>query len=235
MSRRPVAKETFLPTRHDSSNARSPREEKNGGTNHDDEKFHKPSSLTTKGFIWCRNVTKFYHQILLLFVGLFILLLQITLHYKYSLHANPTTGSPNSFNQPRILLVNSSLDKVSRELAWKNFQTKSGREVVVSFASIRAENTLANSRKYNAQSRDPLWEGECQPMQWWQETSFPSCNKMHEIQMEKDIKVLAEGGYNTVFKLRDIDERIHVLKILEYSTGVSGISCSINKNSKIIL
>ena len=72
-------------------------------------------------------------------------------------------------------------------------------------------------------------------MQWWQETSFPSCNKMHEIQMEKDIKVLAEGGYNTVFKLRDIDERIHVLKILDYSTGVSGICCSINKNSKIIL
>ena len=57
-------------------------------------------------------------------------------------------------------------------------------------------------------------------MRWWQETSFPTCNKMHEKRFEEEVAFLTNGGYNSIFRMADMDGSIHILKILQYPDTV---------------
>ena len=53
------------------------------------------------------------------------------------------------------------------------------RTIVLSKEAIKRQKHLKNSDDFRY--RDPLYEGECVPMQKWQETSFPNCNTIHEL------------------------------------------------------
>mmetsp|Transcript_23350 Transcript_23350/g.39775 ORF Transcript_23350/g.39775 Transcript_23350/m.39775 type:complete len:450 (+) Transcript_23350:203-1552(+) len=59
--------------------------------------------------------------------------------------------------------------------------------------------------------RDPLYEDDCIPMQSWQETSFPTCSTIHELDFysksrSREFAYLTSGGYNDIFTLEDIHE-----------------------------
>ncbi|CAJ1968768.1 unnamed protein product [Cylindrotheca closterium] len=119
-----------------------------------------------------------------------------------------------NFRQPRILQIDSDLHTI-QNLDQHEYITSS-HEVHVSKRERRTKERLNNSKKYDRHSlRDPIREGDCEAMHAYQETSFPSCNLMHEVNMVQQMEVLTEGGFNTVYKMTDIDETTHIVKILE--------------------
>lgn len=93
---------------------------------------------------------------------------------------------------------------------------RSDRQIRVRSEDLENQKALLNSKRYKRKMRDPLFEGDCEPMRWWQQTSFPTCNKMHEIDMtDSRFRKIARGGYNDIFKLKDIDGTSYVMKILQ--------------------
>jgi len=94
---------------------------------------------------------------------------------------------------------------------------------------------LEDSHDYDKKARDPLYEGDCEPMRPWQEQLFPNCNRFHELDVSKvhsswlvdgDGRIakrfgkINSGGYNDVFRFHldpPIEEDI-VLKALNYGT-----------------
>lgn len=124
------------------------------------------------------------------------------------------------FLPPRIVSVTLELDQVSTDFALGHF-----RKIRVDPSTLEGQGALENSKIYRHNMRDPLWEDDCTPMHAWQETSFPSCNKMHEMHMESQVRFLADGGYNSVFEHTDMDGQKHIVKILQYETDVSPTGC----------
>ena len=99
---------------------------------------------------------------------------------------------------------------------------------------------LEDSHDYDKKARDPLYEGDCEPMRPWQEQVFPNCNRFHELDIstahsswlvEEEGKFegrigrrfgkINSGGYNDVFRfhLDPPTEEDIVLKSLNYGTG----------------
>jgi hypothetical protein len=89
---------------------------------------------------------------------------------------------------------------------------------------LEAEDRLLDSEDVSL--RDPLYEGECVPMQEWQTTSFPICNMFHELDfitkiITDDFYFHTSGGYNDIFWLNEKDKPDDpglALKILIYGT-----------------
>jgi hypothetical protein len=89
---------------------------------------------------------------------------------------------------------------------------------------LEAEDRLLDSEDVSL--RDPLYEGECLPMQPWQTTSFPICNMFHELDfitktITDDFYFHTSGGYNDIFWLNEKDKPDDpglALKILIYGT-----------------
>ena len=85
-----------------------------------------------------------------------------------------------------------------------------------------------SSRDYRYGMADPMIEGDCIPMYKWQTSSFPSCNKLHEIDMlqfysndereEVNIQLINAGYWRDVWIFHDGDEMRspRVLKTLRY-------------------
>lgn len=75
--------------------------------------------------------------------------------------------------------------------------------------------------------RDPLYVDDCIPMQPWQETSFPTCSSIHELDFYSksrtgEFEYKTSGGYNDIFTLEDtrrdnIDPML-AIKILQEGT-----------------
>eukprot|EP00591_Stephanopyxis_turris_P009308 CAMPEP_0195514316 /NCGR_PEP_ID=MMETSP0794_2-20130614/5746_1 /TAXON_ID=515487 /ORGANISM="Stephanopyxis turris, Strain CCMP 815" /LENGTH=341 /DNA_ID=CAMNT_0040642539 /DNA_START=299 /DNA_END=1324 /DNA_ORIENTATION=+ len=71
---------------------------------------------------------------------------------------------------------------------------------------------------------DSLYEGDCAPMQPWQEMSFPTCNTFHELDMslgglvQWSFAYYTSGGYNDIFKVYqpNRDDQEFVMKDLQY-------------------
>ena len=81
--------------------------------------------------------------------------------------------------------------------------------------SLRAISIRVDGKKI----RQPNDSPNCQPMREWQETSFPSCSTIHEIDFHNNFRTLASGGYNSVFSTIDVfTGKPLVIKILEWST-----------------
>ena len=99
---------------------------------------------------------------------------------------------------------------------------------------------LEDSRDYNKKARDPLYEGDCEPMRPWQEQVFPNCNRFHELDIStahsswlvedkgkfegrigRRFGKINSGGYNDVFRfhLDPPTEEDIVLKALNYGTS----------------
>mmetsp|Transcript_34219 Transcript_34219/g.63081 ORF Transcript_34219/g.63081 Transcript_34219/m.63081 type:complete len:589 (+) Transcript_34219:73-1839(+) len=98
------------------------------------------------------------------------------------------------------------------------------REIYVSSEGLRQQKRLLDSEDFRY--RDPLYEGDCVPMQKWQETSFPNCNLFHELDFlgklrTEEFEYYAKGGYNQIFWLNEDDKEDDpelVMKILKYGT-----------------
>jgi hypothetical protein len=100
------------------------------------------------------------------------------------------------------------------------------REVLAFSGPTHTEQLTATEKTMNDDSedyaynmRDSLYEGDCVPMQPWQETSFPVCNKIHEVDLTdgpRSLSHIAHGGYNDVFRITDVNEQSFVMKMLLY-------------------
>jgi len=99
------------------------------------------------------------------------------------------------------------------------------REIYVSSEGLKQQERLFHSKDFRY--RDPLYEGDCVPMQKWQETSFPNCNLFHELDFlgksrTEEFEFYAKGGYNQIFWLNEDDKEDDpelVMKILKYGTS----------------
>eukprot|EP00980_Cylindrotheca_fusiformis_P021777 scaffold8600_cov111-Cylindrotheca_fusiformis.AAC.9 len=200
--------------------------------NHKTSRSHRMPSFSAKAVIFLRRCLRDSPFTNSMFLFLCMALIFITFTENQNKSAFLRRLMTNSFKagrgrryhmtQPRILYIDPFKDyklQTEKEQATSVRQSGTNNSIIyVSEPAQEAQKLLKNSKKYAAWSRDPLREGDCEPMQWWQETSFPSCNKMHEIHMESQFTFIANGGYNSVFVLNDIDGAQRVVKILQYET-----------------
>lgn len=80
---------------------------------------------------------------------------------------------------PRIISFEGDKTWVNNLRGKSSSDEEHTRTVEVSKEAINRQKHLENSKDFRY--RDPLYEGECVPMQEWQETSFPNCNTIHEM------------------------------------------------------
>ncbi|CAJ1968770.1 unnamed protein product [Cylindrotheca closterium] len=128
----------------------------------------------------------------------------------------------SSFRQPRVLYIDphfyTTIENNNHDAGDAEESSSSSKhEIQITKRTRAAKKHLENSRQYRKWQRDPLREGDCKPMKPWQETSFPSCNKMHEMEIQSQFQVLTNGGYNTVYKFSDMDGSTRIAKILKYA------------------
>jgi len=97
------------------------------------------------------------------------------------------------------------------------------RTILVNKKALKKQASLYDSEDYD-QFRDLLYEGDCVPMSSWQETSFPSCSKLHEMDFSGkartgELEYLTSGGYNDIFYIENsalpVSEEV-IVKILSY-------------------
>jgi hypothetical protein len=101
------------------------------------------------------------------------------------------------------------------------------REIYRSKHARKEQKRLLDSDDFSY--RDPLYEGECVPMQKWQETSFPNCNTIHELDFygksrTDEFEYWQHGGYNDIFWIDEKDKKEDpelIMKILQYGTDYS--------------
>lgn len=121
---------------------------------------------------------------------------------------------------PRIAFLEGDASAYSRgKTDGKNRVIKKSKE------ELKAQERLLHSEDVSL--RDPLYEGECVPMQEWQTTSFPICNIFHELDfftktVTNKFEFFTSGGYNDIFWLKANDKPDDpelAMKILIYGTG----------------
>lgn len=121
-----------------------------------------------------------------------------------------------SFRQPRVVqLDSSSLAMVVQNFVDEEPSETSDREIGVSERARKAKKSLENSYQYKKWQKDKKEKG-CEPLREWQETSFATCNKIHEVDFHTQATYLARGCLNAVFKMTDVDGSTHIVKILRY-------------------
>ena len=131
-----------------------------------------------------------------------------------------------SLNFPRVTFLEGSQGN------WfKHFlRGKSDNQTRTIFIDERARNEqerLLDSDDFSY--RDPLYEDDCVPMQKWQETSFPICNMMHELDFygkarSDEFRFWAKGGYNQIFYVDEKDKKDDprlAMKVLKWGTEYS--------------
>lgn len=118
-----------------------------------------------------------------------------------------------NFRQPRVIQVGSSFHNVESLVNGEQYK-ESEHEIKVSERARKAKNSLDNSYQYKKWQKDPIAEG-CEAMREWQEASYLTCNKIHEVDFLSQAWYLGRGGLNAVFKMTDIDGA-YVIKILRY-------------------
>lgn len=239
MSRRIVASKdtsTPLPRHHPHKDDYDDDDEKSSHT-----KLHKTPTFSAQRVIFLRNCVRDFSitNMICIFLCLALTFLTVVeddtsdpldmirrLTSTMISGVSGVSGGNYHLNQPRILQVNLNLskqtdgadDKHATNIYLEAYQPGiSTQEIYISEPAQEAQKLLKNSKKYGRWARDPLHEGDCEPMRDWQTTSFPSCNKMHEMHMEQQFKFLADGGYNTVFAVTSGTEK-QVVKILQYDT-----------------
>ena len=87
--------------------------------------------------------------------------------------SSTVTTSTHSSKFPRIITLQGELHAESYNLRGSS-DDRDKRTIHVSKKELKEQNRLLDSDDFSY--RDPLYEGDCVPMQPWQETSFPNCN-----------------------------------------------------------
>ncbi|CAJ1939965.1 unnamed protein product [Cylindrotheca closterium] len=124
-----------------------------------------------------------------------------------------------TFHKPRTLEISSDLlDTINNITSLRDpiLGYNTNDTIEVSPAHEKFKEHLENSKRYNRWQRDPIRTEECEPMHPWQETLFPSCLDFHAMDLQKDLRAITDGGYNSVFRITDIDGSHHIMKILKY-------------------
>jgi len=95
--------------------------------------------------------------------------------------------------------------------------------------SLKSIQPKSSKTRTSYDYRDPLYEGDCIPMHPWQETSFPTCSTIHELDFYTksrtgEFAYATSGGYNDIFTLEDntrskIDHPKLAFKILQEGTS----------------
>lgn len=123
------------------------------------------------------------------------------------------------FHKPRTVEVSSNLDVMEISSALRDSIIGFTNDTIEASPEYeRFRHHLEDSKKYQHGQRDPIRTEECEPMHPWQETMFPTCNGFHEMELQKDLRVITDGGYNSVFRYTDLDRSYHIMKILKYET-----------------
>jgi len=125
--------------------------------------------------------------------------------------------SSNSNNNNNILLYD-TIHNISSLRDTSSSSILTNETIEVSHHYEKFKEQLADSKKYKRYKRDPLRTEDCEPMQPWQETLFPSCLDFHAMDLQKDLRAITNGGYNSVFRYTDMDGSYHIMKILKYET-----------------
>lgn len=77
-----------------------------------------------------------------------------------------------------------------------------------------------NSRDYKHGRRDKFESGDCKAQYEWQLKSYPACNSVHEQELglvkTGRVKLLGGGYWRDVWRVKDYDEKQHVLKTIRY-------------------
>mmetsp|Transcript_12175 Transcript_12175/g.26266 ORF Transcript_12175/g.26266 Transcript_12175/m.26266 type:complete len:548 (-) Transcript_12175:349-1992(-) len=123
---------------------------------------------------------------------------------------------------PRIISIEGDRNNLNNHL--RREQDNKKPRIYVSPEGLKQQKRLLHSKDFSY--RDPLYEGDCVPMQKWQETSFPNCNLFHELDFlgksrTEEFKFMTQGGYNHIFWLNEDDKEDDpelVMKILKYGT-----------------
>jgi len=87
--------------------------------------------------------------------------------------SSTVTTSTHSLKFPRIITLQGELHAESYNLRGSS-DDREKRTIHVSKKELKEQERLLDSDDFSY--RDPLYEGDCVPMQPWQETSFPNCN-----------------------------------------------------------
>ena len=87
--------------------------------------------------------------------------------------SSTVTTSTHSSKFPRIITLQGELHAELYNLRGSS-DDREKRTIHVSKKDLKEQERLLDSDDFSY--RDPLYEGDCVPMQPWQETSFPNCN-----------------------------------------------------------
>jgi len=101
-----------------------------------------------------------------------IIFTQPRIYYNKDTSSTVTT-STHSSKFPRIITLQGELHADSYNLRGSS-DDREKRTIHVSKKELKEQKRLLDSDDFSY--RDPLYEGDCVPMQPWQETSFPNCN-----------------------------------------------------------
>ena len=202
-----------------SSSARSPKAYRDA----DDNKHHKwsgasPLSLASLNLALARFLTalRSSHQARIRLAALCSLVL---LGVALLLLPRTHNGSNNRYGS-HSRIVNPNLSSSRDDGVNIVSSHKHHRDIYIAPEILEKRKQIASDKKYRKKYRDPLWDGDCEPMQWWQETLFPVCNSIHEIDRRGDFAMasfrhIATGGYNDVFTFLDSMQRRYVMKTLK--------------------
>jgi serine/threonine protein kinase len=96
----------------------------------------------------------------------------------------------------------------------------SHHKIHISKEEVKRQAHLRNSKDYRHGARDELESGDCKAQHDWQKTSFPTCNLLHEHDLglirSNQVKVLGNGYWRDVWKVRDGAQEEQALKTIRY-------------------
>ena len=135
--------------------------------------------------------------------------------------APPVHQQQRQAHVPRMISFDGSNDNNTFNIS------RGERDIYISKLARKEQKRLMDSDDFSY--RDPLYEGECVPMQKWQETSFPNCNTIHELDFygksrTDEFEYWQHGGYNDIFWIDEKDKKEDpelIMKILQYGTTYS--------------
>mmetsp|Transcript_55943 Transcript_55943/g.83372 ORF Transcript_55943/g.83372 Transcript_55943/m.83372 type:complete len:491 (+) Transcript_55943:95-1567(+) len=94
------------------------------------------------------------------------------------------------------------------------------RTIPVTSERLKAQKALADSNDYKHRDKDPFETKECTALHDWQETSFPSCNYLHEYDLNEirhgNAKIVGSGYWRDVWMVKEHDGSKRALKTMIY-------------------
>lgn len=132
----------------------------------------------------------------------------------------------NVHNKAHPRIISTKGDKITYEEQKSNYKTLEGKKRTIHVSKEAWKNQERLKHSDDFRYRDPLYENDCEPMQWWQETSFPNCNVFHEFDFSgkartNEFSFFAQGGYNQIWWANEYSKEQDpelIIKILKWGS-----------------